>query len=347
MGNLPAATRAALSRLARTDATLELVGPAATTATLPLLARRWHPEVVVLSEDQFDGLAELRQVLPVPVLLCASRPSLPGRLRVVRALGVYDYLPPMPEGGPELLDWFRQVRGKLLAARQNGTVARYEARRLPALPLPPRGIVVIGGSTGGGLAVEALLRGLPANFPWAVVVAVHLPRQFTASLTARLSRATVLPVAAAASGTRLQAGQVLVAPGGHNLVVRPVSTGPWLGWRTDFVPSTGADVPSVDVLMQSAAGLAGRHVLGIILTGLGCDGTAGARAIRAQGGTIVAQDEASSAVFSMPASVIQAGQANVVLPLAGMAEFMTRHAQRSAAPPSVLLPSRFQTMTTR
>ena len=333
--------RAVLSRLPLTDSSLELVGPAVGTAELPILARRLRPGVVVVSEDQLLGLEQLHQQYPVPVLLYSTRPPLPGMLRQVRKLGVYGYLPPAPANGPELWEWCRQAKSKLLAARPQPIVQRPVVRHL-AVPLPPRGLVVIWGSTGGGPAVEKVLAALPANFPWAILVAVHLPLHFTGPLVARLQRATALPVAAATSGSRLAAGRVLVAPGGHNLVVRPVMKGPWLGWQTDFVSETSLDVPSIDLLMQSAAQLTGRQVVGVVLTGLGYDGTAGARAIRQAGGTVVVQDEASSAVFSMPKSVIQAGQASAVLPLAEVATYLVRHVQRPLPEAAGVLSSRFQ-----
>ncbi|RIY13313.1 chemotaxis protein CheB [Hymenobacter rubripertinctus] len=331
--------RAILSRLPRTDSSLELVGPAAGTAELPVLARRLRPGVVVVSEDQLLGLEQLHRQYPVPVLLYSTSPPLPGMLRQVKSLGVYGYLPPAPTGGPELWEWCRQAKAKLAAARPEPSI-NVPVRSL-TVPLPPRGIVVIGGSTGGAPAVERILTMLPANFPWAVLVAVHLPVHFTGSLVDRLRRATTLPVAAASSGARLEAGRVLVAPGGHNLVVRPVAEGPWLGWQTDFASGASLDVPSVDMLMESVARLAGRQVVGVVLTGLGQDGTAGARAIRQLGGTVVVQNEASSVVFSMPKSVIQAGHASAVLPLADVAEYLVRHVQRPVPLVAATVFSRF------
>ncbi|WP_262920592.1 CheB methylesterase domain-containing protein [Hymenobacter sp. 5516J-16] len=172
-----------------------------------------------------------------------------------------------------------------------------------------------------------MLRELPLGFPWAVLVAVHLPESFTDTLVERLRRASQLPVMAATSGMRLEPGRVLVAPGGRNLVVRPVMDSPWVGWQTDFVEEHGLDVPSVDILMHSVVRAVGRNVVGVVLTGLGHDGTAGAHDIRQHGGTVVAQDEASSAVFGMPKSVIQSGLASAVLPLPHIADFLVRHVQ--------------------
>ncbi|RSK44480.1 chemotaxis protein CheB [Hymenobacter perfusus] len=331
LGNLPTSVRAGLVRLLLPGSDMELVGPAASTAELPTLARRLRPAVVMVAEDQLLGLEQLRRHYPVPVLLYSSQAPLPGMLREAARLGVYDYVMPAPITGLELAEWHRVLKRKLRASQPKPVVPDASVplmtERIHTMPLPPRGIVVIGGSTGGAPAVEEVLRNLPAGFPWAILIAVHLPVHFTESLVERLRRATVLPVMAATSGTRLEAGQIVVAPGGHNLIVRPITDSPWLGWQTDFVSEAGLDVPSVDILMQSAARLAGRNVLGVVLTGLGQDGTAGARSIRQQGGTVVVQDEASSAVFGMPKAVIQAGLANDVLPLPAVADYIIRHAQ--------------------
>lgn len=329
LGNLPTFVRAELTRLLSTDLELSVVGSVAATSELPSLARRLRPGVVVVGEDQLLGLEQVQRYFSVPVLLYCSQPPLPGMLREAARLGVYDYVLPVPQGGVELSEWRRIVRRKLLAARPRPTASTSAPSHLrrSAVPLLPRGIVVIGGSTGGAPAVEAVLRELPVGFPWAVVVAVHLPELFTDTLVERLRRSTALPVVAATSGSPLVAGQVLVAPGGRNLVIKPVMNSPWLSWQTDFVGEAGLDVPSIDTLMHSATLTAGRNVLGVVLTGLGQDGTLGARHIRQQGGVVVTQDEASSAVFGMPKSVIQAGLANAVLPLANLGNFVVRQVQ--------------------
>ncbi|AHJ98213.1 chemotaxis protein CheB [Hymenobacter swuensis] len=351
LGNLPTSVRSGLVRLLPAGSDMELVGPAAATAELPTLARRLRPTAVIVTEDQLLGLEQLRRQYPVPVLLYSSHAPLPGMLREAARLGVYDYVTPAPATGSELAEWHRLLKRKLWAAQPKPASIVSPAAVLPirtrAVPLPPRGVVVIGGSTGGAPAVEAVIRNLPSGFPWAVLVAVHLPAHFTDSLVDRLRRATPLPLAAAGSSSRLEAGQILVAPGGHNLVIRPVTDSPWLGWQTDFVTEASLDVPSVDILMQSVARLVGRNVLGVVLTGLGHDGTAGARSIRQHGGTVIVQDEASSAVFGMPKSVIQAGLASEVLPLSSMTDFMVRHVQPLASGPVGCFSSRTQPVPAR
>lgn len=335
LGNLPTSVRTELMRLLHTDPELEVVGTAVTASELRATARRLQPGVVLVGEDQLLGLEQLQRYFPVPVLLYSMRPPLPAMLREVTRMGVYDYIPQLPVNPAELPEWRNSVRRKLLAAKPRLAPAvdarRVALERRPAAPLPPRGVVVIGGSTGGAPAVEAVLRGLPPDFPWAVLVAVHLPELFTDTLVERLRRASSLPVTAAGSGLLLKAGHVLVAPGGRNLAVRAVTDSPWVGWQTDFVSETSLDVPSVDVLMHSAARVVGRNILGIVLTGFGQDGTAGARYIRQQGGIVIAQDEATSAVFGMPKAVIDAGLANAVLPLPAIADFVVRYVHTGPA----------------
>jgi two-component system chemotaxis response regulator CheB len=161
-----------------------------------------------------------------------------------------------------------------------------------------------------------------------LLIAVHLPVHFTASFVKRLQRLTRLPVKIGSIGIPLEEGQIIIAPGGQNMVVKPVQRGPWQAWHIGFSSQAPVsfDDPSIDVLMRSAARVAGPRVLGIILTGLGNDGTLGAQAIRACGGQVIAQSKESAAVFSMPESVIRAGHANAVLPLAQIAEAINRPA---------------------
>jgi two-component system chemotaxis response regulator CheB len=299
------------------------------TDELARQARRLQPGAVIVGESQLLGLEQLRRYFSGPVLLYTTQPPLPGMLREVARFGVNDYLSVAPmHDGPKMVEWGRQVKRKLQAIRprlDSSTSISPTTLRRAAVPLPPKGVVVIGGSTGGAPAVEQVLRELPIDFPWAVLVAVHLPASFTDTLVERLRRASGIPVKVASEGAILEAGKVLVAPGGFNCAVTASGNSPWLGWQINFVQQTSLENPSVDILMQSVAHAVGRNALGIILTGLGHDGTAGARAIKEQGGLVIAQDEASSAVFGMPKAVIQAGYAHAVVPLVDIASSVLRH----------------------
>lgn len=306
--------RLGLTRLLQSQPDLHVVCAGAGSSELLALARQLRPGLVIVGEGQLRDVEQLSRYSTVPALLYCEGHPLPGMLREAARWGVFDTIRPnltTTEWGTEVL---RKVRRVLPQVKVRPTAFRAPVTAIPGLST---GLVVIGGSTGGTAAVEQLVRGLPATLPYSVLVAVHLPAAFLNSFIERLRRATALPVMAGWPGTILEPGRIVVAPGGRNLLVKPAANSPWQAWQTEFTPESGAsgDEPSVDLLMRSAALTVGRNVVGVVLTGLGRDGTLGAEAIRQHGGTVLVQDEASSAVFSMPSSVIQHGWANAVLPL--------------------------------
>ncbi|PJJ59980.1 chemotaxis protein CheB [Hymenobacter chitinivorans] len=325
LGDLPAFERLELTRLLHAEPDLRVVGSATSPSELVAQARRLRPGLVIASENQVAGLERLSRQQAVPVLLYSATAA--GRVvpRELAQWGVADYLQPIPsKDHPEFARCRQQMVAKIRAVCQQPSRPTLAKRQLIAIP--PSGVAVIGGSTGGAQAVETLVRALPASLTSAVLVAIHLPAHFTESFVNRLRRATSLPVVVGKPGTTLEAGKIIVAPGGQNMVVRSLVRGPWQSWHTDTTTETGPvlDEPSVDLLMQSVAHTIGRNTLGVVLTGLGRDGTQGAHTIRQHGGVIIAQDEASSAVFGMPKSVIQTGAANIVAPLHDIAGYIGR-----------------------
>lgn len=191
------------------------------------------------------------------------------------------------------------------------------ARRREVLPFLPGGVVVIGASTGGPVALRELLSNLPADFSAAVIIVQHMPAAFTGVLAAQLDRQSPLKVKEAEAGDRLQPGLVLVAPGGYHLLLRPDSR---------VVLNQGLEIgghrPSVDVTMQSVAQLYGARTKGVVLTGMGNDGSLGLVAIRAKGGKTFAQDAASCVVNGMPQRAIEKGVVNHIAPPAKIAQLL-------------------------
>ena len=189
----------------------------------------------------------------------------------------------------------------------------------------PRSYVVIGASTGGTKAIETIIRELKPILNAAVLIAVHLPENFTKTFAQRLKSLTSLKVVEGRSGTRLEAGKIVVAPGDKNMIVNS-----HMGVITDLrigfseAPANEFDCPSVDILMKSVAKLAGPHTLGIILTGMGKDGTNGSKAILHKGGETIAQDEATSAIFGMPKSAIEKGYITKVMSLSQIPGYINR-----------------------
>ncbi|MBK8478708.1 MAG: chemotaxis protein CheB [Opitutaceae bacterium] len=171
-------------------------------------------------------------------------------------------------------------------------------------------VVLIGCSTGGPAALLQLARQWRGCALPAMVVAQHLPAEFTAELALQMAGCLGAPVREAVCGDRPQDGLVLVAPGGHHIYL---DSGGAL--RLVAAGATEHCVPSIDRLFASAAAALGPRALGVVLTGMGNDGTAGAALIRRAGGTVWAQDEASSIIDGMPRAVREAGQASQVFSL--------------------------------
>ncbi|TGE20190.1 chemotaxis protein CheB [Hymenobacter elongatus] len=329
LGDLPTFVRLELTRLLHAEPDLRVVGCAASATELVTKARRLRPALVIASENQLAGLERLNRQQPVPVLLYSPTSALATLAHESAQLGIYDCIHPLlGKDHPNFTTYRQYLLKKIRSVRM--PFFSSPLGKQSVISLPPSGVAVIGGSTGGAQAVETIVRALPPTLTSAVLVAVHLPLHFTESFVRRLRRATALPVVVGRPGTILEAGKIIVAPGGQNMVVRSVSRGPWLSWHIDFTTEASPvpDEPSIDLLLQSVARTLGRHALALVLTGLGRDGTLGAQSIRQHGGSVIAQDEASSQVFSMPKSVIEAGAATSVLPLNEMAERISQLASQ-------------------
>lgn len=183
-------------------------------------------------------------------------------------------------------------------------------------------LVVVGTSTGGPPALTHLLTALPADFPVPIAVALHIPAGFTEALARRLARTCRVRVVEASDGLVLEAGMVAIARGGEHLCI--VRDGERLAVRVGPEPSHTAHKPSVDVLFESAVRTVGPAVLGVVLTGMGDDGLAGARAIRGAGGRVLTESPESCVVYGMPRAVAEAGLSAGRAPIHLMAEAIVR-----------------------
>ena len=180
-------------------------------------------------------------------------------------------------------------------------------------------LLVVGASTGGPRAVGEFLSGIgPALKSIPVCVVQHMPPIFTAVFAEHLSAQTGLPASEGQDGQALQPGHIYVAPGGRHMGLRRDRGGATV-LRLDEGPPVNFCKPAVDVLFHDTAALFGASTLAVVLTGMGSDGTHGARAIGEAGGIILVQDEATSTVWGMPGSIAKAGLAHEVLPLPAVA----------------------------
>lgn len=195
-------------------------------------------------------------------------------------------------------------------AGTGGAAGKLAAVRRRAAPIE---VVAIGASTGGPNALAELFGQLPGDFPVPIVLVQHMPPMFTRLLSERLTARSALRVDEASAGGVLEPGRVWVAPGDHHMIV--VRDGTQVRVQVHQDPPANSCRPAADVLFRSVAQTFGPGTLAVVLTGMGQDGLRGCEAIRAAGGQILVQDEATSVVWGMPGNVVRAGLADRVLPL--------------------------------
>jgi two-component system chemotaxis response regulator CheB len=221
-------------------------------------------------------------------------------------------------------DLVRKVTAAAAAAPRHAPAAA--PAPVPARRPTPSGqasVVVIGTSTGGPQALTRLFTALPADLPVPVVAALHIPAGYTASLAARIAGQSRLRVAEAWDGAELVPGLALLARGGQHLAIARTAGKGYA--RFAPAPAESLHSPSVDLLFRSAADAYGAGVLGVVLTGMGDDGLAGATAIRAAGGRILGESESSCVVYGMPRAVREAGLTVAEAPLERMAELILEY----------------------
>ena len=273
---------------------------------------------------------------------CTSSHTEKGAAATLRALdlGAVDFVA-KPQGGvregmtPELMDEIREkvrtaasahVRATAPTARSIGPLIR---QPLVTLPVSREGIIVIGASAGGTQAIAEIMERLPRATP-GIAIVQHMPPKFTASFAERLNNQCALEVREAKSGDRLKQGVALVAPGGYHLEIMRAGGG--YAVRVFEDEPVNRHRPSVDVLFNSAARIAGADALGIILTGMGSDGARGLQAMKMAGAHTIAQDEKSCVVFGMPEQAIRQGAVCEVVSLERIAEHILEWANPDEQP---------------
>ncbi|MGH9605730.1 MAG: protein-glutamate methylesterase/protein-glutamine glutaminase [Terracidiphilus sp.] len=360
-----AAMRSLLRSVVASDPSLEVAGTAADGASALPLLDIVKPDLILLDVEMpvMDGLATLRELRKrgrkVPVIVCSALTQRGAKVTIeALAGGASDYVA-KPAGQPnrdiaaqnlaqDLLPKIHALTGRPLPQRTPqpvlpgahppaappaaGLLLQFapELRPQPIFSAPA--VVAIGVSTGGPAALDVLLPELAANFPLPILVVQHMPEVFTRLFAERLNQRCRLRVREAAEGASVRAGNIYIARGNwHMEVLGAASAAAAATLHLTQAPLENHCRPSVDPMLRSAARAYGAGVLAVILTGMGSDGMNGCRAVREAGGSVLAQDQASSTVWGMPGAVAGAGLAHKILPLASMAAEIQRMASRAGA----------------
>jgi len=296
-------------------------------------AHRVRPDAICLDLEmpRMDGFTFLRLLmarLPTPVIVVTGRGSKADVFRALE-LGALDFVVrPNGAGGMEEFRHELVARIRMVRALRLDSLERRAASASAEDAAAPAWLAVIGASTGGPPALQRILGALPPGLSLGVLVAQHMPERFTRTFAERLGRATALDVSEAEDRDAVEAGRVLVAPGGRHLAVERAA-----GGRLQVRVLPPAEVagrrycPSIDLLFESAARAFGDRTCGVVLTGMGSDGRRGIESIKAAGGLTVAESEDSAVVYGMPEEAIATGRVDEVLPLDRVAERLARFAK--------------------
>jgi two-component system chemotaxis response regulator CheB len=279
--------------------------------------------------DGFTFLRIVMQKWPTPVLVVSARSESDSVFKALELGAVEFVAKPSARISPELLniqdDLVRKV-GAIVGMDMNKILRR--AVPVPTQPatLHPRAKlaqvagdspairqVVIGSSTGGPPALQAILAAIQQPLPIGIAIAQHMPSGFTKAFADRLNKFCALEIREARSGDLILPGTVLIAPGGKNLLFE--NRGKAIVAQVVEPPADQRYVPSADLLFESASKAFGSRLLGVVLTGMGNDGARGVVSIKDRGGQAIAEAEETSVVFGMPKEAIATGRVDRVVPL--------------------------------
>ena len=315
---------------------LEVVGTARDGREALELVEQLEPDVVTcdLIMPELDGVGFVREQMrrrPLPIIIMSIASETGEAALTALDAGAVDFVQKPTalatekifEVSDELVEKVKSAAGIPMArVKISAPAAEASGATTPAPAAVTRGeladVVVIGISTGGPQALKQLIPQLPADFPAPVAMVMHMPVGYTEMYARKLDELSPLEVREAREGDVLRAGLALLAPAGRHLSFRRREGGE-VAAHLDSRPFELPHRPSVDVLFQSAAEVYGQRVLGVVMTGMGSDGRAGAAWIKAQGGLVYTESEETCVVYGMPSSVVEAGLSDRSVPLGGMA----------------------------
>ena len=292
------------------------------------LANELAPDVITcdLNMPEMGGVQFVqeqmtRRAIPIVIMSIANRSG----EDVLAALdaGAIDFVQkPTALASERLLDVADELLEKVKAAARASVRRPQPAPAAEPLVVGRRSavaaeVIVIGISTGGPQGLKIVIPRLPADLPVPVAIVLHMPIGYTEMYARKLNESCALTVKEAQEGDEVAAGTVLLAPAGRHLKFR--RSGERVTAHLDLRPLDTLHRPSVDVLFQSAAEVYGARTLGVVMTGMGSDGREGAAWIKARGGRILTEAEASCVVYGMPRSIVEAGLSDSSVAIEDMA----------------------------
>jgi two-component system chemotaxis response regulator CheB len=340
-----ATVRQTMKEILQSDPQIEVIGVAPDPYVAVERIKQAVPDVITLDIEmpRMDGLTFLEKIMsqhPIPVVICST----------LTANGSETALEALEKGAVEIItkprlgtrEFLEESRVRICDVVKSAAHARLKNPRRSSsmtvnpkltadavLPKPPsqamiqttEKVVVVGASTGGTEALREMLEALPLDAP-GVVVVQHMPEQFTLQFANRLNSTCRITVKEAAGNDSVIRGQALIAPGNRHLLLKRAGARYYVEVRDG--PLVSRHRPSVDVLFRSAARYAGRNAVGVIMTGMGDDGSKGMLEMKEAGAYNIAQDEASCVVFGMPAEAIKLHAVDRILPLGAIAAEVVR-----------------------
>ena len=338
--------RTALARMIKSEAGFEVVGTACTGADALEKIAALDPDVVTLDLQMpgMDGLEALRHIMtdfPRPVIMVSAATEKDAEITFnALSAGAFDCVPKqMSSSSLEIA----HIRSDLISKIHAACQARHPGLphslcRKPPQPAHQKGadfrrvnpaIVAIGTSTGGPRALEQILPQLPGDFPIPIMIVQHMPASFLASFAQRLQSLCAIEVHEARDKEIIRPATVYVSPAGLHTRVQRGTPGSQVFISLDRNPADALHIPSADVLMESLAKLYGNRAMGVILTGMGRDGSQGMKAIHHAGGLTIGQDVATCTVYGMPRACAELGVLIRVVPLSEIPGELLQAVRRS------------------
>ncbi|MEI6305554.1 MAG: chemotaxis response regulator protein-glutamate methylesterase [Deltaproteobacteria bacterium] len=328
--------RMAIRSILSKEPSFDIVGTAADGVEGLEKAIALKPDLITMDVEmpRMDGITCLKQIMaktPTRVIMVSTLTN-EGAKATFEALdaGAIDYIPKNVTDSSEAQNVFREellrkVREAVRSRFSSGSTVTPQARPTvaPSLQQPLSrkltgkkiNYVGIGASTGGPVALQEVLSRIPVNFPYGIIVGIHMPKAFTGPYADRLNAKCSMNIREAVDGDILKPGLALIAPGGmHTTIVRQGG-----GMMVKTAPTSNYPqyvyIPSVDLMISSMAEATNGSMLGVILTGMGNDGFKGMQLLKSKGGITIAQDEATCTIYGMPKACVDGGVADDVLPL--------------------------------